>query len=91
MIADLTGFRGGVYYEAGFARGLGKEVILCCKDKYSIKIKYDAIDKEVIENGPHFDVNHLNTIYWKSNDLEDFKERLKNRIIGTVGRGSYSI
>ena len=27
LVADLTGHRGGVYYEAGFAQGLGLEVI----------------------------------------------------------------
>ncbi|TAK74002.1 MAG: hypothetical protein EPO11_07605 [Gammaproteobacteria bacterium] len=31
VIADLTGNRGGVYFEAGFAKGFGLEVIFTCK------------------------------------------------------------
>lgn len=49
VIADLTGQRGGVYYEAGYAVAKGKDLILCCKDG---------------EN-PHFDVAQINTIFWK--------------------------
>lgn len=48
VIADLTGQRGGVYYEAGYAVAKGKELILCCKKG---------------EN-PHFDVAQINTIFW---------------------------
>ena len=89
VIADLTGFRGGVYYEAGFARGLEKEVILCCKDGYEVKIKYAGSRKLKPEKGPHFDVNHLKTIYWKDDDLPAFKQSLKERILATVERGTY--
>jgi nucleoside 2-deoxyribosyltransferase len=32
MVADFTGQRGGVYFEAGFAKGLGIEVIFTCKN-----------------------------------------------------------
>jgi hypothetical protein len=32
MVADLTGLRPNVFYEAGFARGLGIPVVLTCKD-----------------------------------------------------------
>lgn len=88
VIADLTGFRGGVYYEAGFARGLGKEVILCCKDGYEVNIKYYGSGEEKTEKGPHFDVNHINIIFW-NDDLLAFKKRLKDRILATVERGSY--
>lgn len=31
IVADMTGYRGGVYYEAGFARGLGIPVIFTCR------------------------------------------------------------
>lgn len=49
VVADLTGQRGGVYYEAGYAMAKGKPVILSCKD----------------EEETHFDVAQINTIYWK--------------------------
>ena len=55
LIADFTygdkGMRGGVYYEAGFALGLGLEVIRSCRA--------DQIDDL------HFDVNHHYHIAWK--------------------------
>lgn len=31
IVADFTGQRGGVYFEAGFASGLGREVIWSCR------------------------------------------------------------
>lgn len=75
VVADLTGYRGGVYYEAGYGLGLGKEVILTChKDWYNG------------DNGKpkvHFDVNHLNTIVWST--PEELKERLIERIRATIG------
>lgn len=52
VIADLTGHRGGVYYEAGYAMAKGKTVILSCRNG---------------EN-THFDVAQINTIYWQNED-----------------------
>lgn len=52
VIADLTGQRGGVYYEAGYAVAKDKNLILCCKKG---------------EN-PHFDVAQINTIFWKNEE-----------------------
>ena len=63
VIADLTGNRGGVYYEAGFATARGKQVILSCKEKTKT----------------HFDVAQINTIYWKDEDdlYERLVKRIK--------------
>ncbi len=73
IVADLTGNRGGVYYEAGYALGLGKEVILIVDNNWLEKNK---------EN-PHFDVAQKNQIrYISKNDLS---VRLFNRITSTVG------
>ena len=56
VIADLTGQRGGVYYEAGYAVAKDKNLILCCKKG---------------EN-PHFDVAQINTIFWENEqDLKE--------------------
>ncbi len=56
VVADLTGQRGGVYYEAGYAVAKNKELILCCKEG---------------EN-PHFDVAQINTIFWENErDLKE--------------------
>lgn len=50
VIAELTSNNEGVYYEAGFAKGLGKIVIYCCPEQ----------GKE-----PHFDVRAINQVRWK--------------------------
>jgi nucleoside 2-deoxyribosyltransferase len=101
VIADLTclpeelvsdkifgGVRGGVYFEAGLARGQGKEVIHTCRDA----------DESIARL--HFDVHQINTIFWKEEkDSEgnivlksydsDFIDVLKHRIIATVGKGKH--
>ncbi len=77
VIADQTGNRGGVYFEAGFAKGLGKEVIFTCKKNW-----FD-------DPGVHFDTEHMNLILWE--DPEDLREKLQYRIEATLGKGSYSI
>lgn len=75
LIADLTGDpnngdRGGVYYEAGFGHGLGKQVILTCQ-----KVWFD-------EHKVHFDLNHHNVIVYE--DVNVLKTRLVNRIGATI-------
>lgn len=68
LIADFTGQRGGVYYEAGFAKGLGIPVIWTCKK--------DEIDKV------HFDTRQFNHITWEK--TEDLYIQLINRIKATI-------
>jgi hypothetical protein len=64
MIADFTKHRNGVYFEAGFGRGLGMEVIYTCK-------------KEDIDNAP-FDTRQYQHILWSNS--EELKEQLTFRI-----------
>ncbi len=68
LVADFTGHRGGVYYEAGFAKGIGMDVIWTCKE--------DEIEKT------HFDTRQYNHIVW--NDEKDLYEKLKRRIEATI-------
>jgi hypothetical protein len=63
--------RGGVYFEAGFALGLGLPVIWTCR--------HDLL------SGIHFDVRQYNTIAWER--AEELRERLKNRIVAILGQG----
>lgn len=80
LVADMTGYRGGVYYEAGFAKGLGKPVIFTCrKDWFDGELDSD---KKVIKERIHFDINHQNIIVWE--DPEDLKQRIINRIRATI-------
>ena len=68
LVADFTGNRGGVYYEAGFAHGLGLPVIWCVKE-------------EEIDN-LHFDTRQYNHIPY--NNTEDLYKKLLNRIKATI-------
>jgi hypothetical protein len=79
IVADMTfgkekGMRGGVYYEAGFAHGLGINVIWTAKK-----------DTEL-----HFDTRQYYCIPWEDDKLEDFIERLADRIEAKMGRGPTS-
>src|SRR5258708_7210157 len=56
LVADFTGHRGGVYFEAGFAMGLGLPVFWTCR----------ADDLKNL----HFDIRQYNCIDWSdANDL----------------------
>ena len=68
MIADFTGNRGGVYFEAGFAKGLGLDVIWTCRK--------DELDKV------HFDTRQFNHIAWETE--EELYKSLVNRIKNTI-------
>lgn len=80
LVADFTcggvdseeGFqpnpRGGVYYEAGLAHGLGMEVIFTCREDRLAWL--------------HFDTRQFAHIVWKT--PEDLREQLYNRISATL-------
>ncbi|MFQ6334629.1 hypothetical protein [Methylophilus sp. 3sh_L] len=74
VVADFTGQRGGVYFEAGFALGLGLPVIWTCK-------KSDL-------SSVHFDNRQYNFVLWDETKLDEFKSALQNRIEATIGKGS---
>jgi hypothetical protein len=71
VVADTAGHRGGVYFEAGYARTLGFEVIFSCPEG-----EFDHT---------HFDVSHMNHIVWKT--TADLREKLARRIQSTIGFG----
>lgn len=71
MIADFTGQRAGVYFEAGFMLGLGRTVIWMCK-------KSDL--GEV-----HFDARQYNFIDYET--IEEAHKRLYARILAIEGQG----
>lgn len=71
MVADFTGQRAGVYFEAGMMAGLGRNVIWIC-------------DKNELEE-VHFDVRQRNFIDWES--VEDARARLHKRILAIEGQG----
>jgi nucleoside 2-deoxyribosyltransferase len=72
VIADLTHHNRGAYWEAGFAEGLGRPVIYTCREK------------EWHDQKTHFDTNHLVTVIWSSDKLEDAAQKLTATIRATL-------
>jgi nucleoside 2-deoxyribosyltransferase len=75
VIADFTGHRGGVYYEAGFAHGLGRRVIFTCREDHLKDL--------------HFDVRQYNTILWT--EPASLIQPLQNRILALFGAGPLNL
>lgn len=74
MVADYTRQSDNVYFEAGFGLGLGLIVIPTCRED----------EAELL----HFDIRHLNALYWK--DSEDLVNKLSQRIRAVLGAGPYA-
>jgi hypothetical protein len=70
VVADFTGQRQSVYFEAGFACGLGKEVIWCCRS--------DEISKL------HFDTKHLGHVTW--DEPPDLRTKIRESIQANIIR-----
>jgi hypothetical protein len=68
-----THARGGVYFEAGFAKGLGREVIWT--------VRRDVLEAQVL----HFDTRQFAHIDWSS--PEELRSKLCKRILATFGEG----
>jgi len=92
LVAELTGQRGGVYFEAGFAYGMGIPVIWTCRsDWFNTEVTEKCIgivegikkECEIVQlRRTHFDVEHFPFIIWESTD--ELYEKLYNRIRATI-------
>jgi DNA-binding MarR family transcriptional regulator len=71
LVADLTGQRQSVYYEAGFAHGLEIPVFFTVRQD----------DHENV----HFDIRQYPFIVWSNK--EELRGKLSNRIEGNLGKG----
>ena len=72
IVADVTGNRSAVYYEAGFAHGLGLPVFLTCR-------------KDRISEDMCFDTQTFQHIVWET--PEDLREQLKFHIEARIDHG----
>lgn len=70
LVADVTQQKAGVYYEAGFAHGLGLPVIWCVK-------RCDL-------SNVHFDTRQYSHVLWDSE--EELRMQLHNYILATIGK-----
>ena len=70
-MADVTQQRAGVYFEAGYALGLGLPVFWC--------VRKDDLDNV------HFDTRQYNHIVWENE--EDLAEQLYLFVTAIIGKG----
>ena len=68
LVMDVTFQNYGAYYEAGYAQGLGKEVIITCREE-----EFNSSDKR-----PHFDIAQKQILVWKNE--EELIQRLSDWI-----------
>lgn len=77
LVADMTqgdsGARGGVYFEAGFAQGLGLPVFFT--------VRNDCVETL------HFDTRQYPHVIWDPSDMESFKSDLEGAIVARIGVG----
>ena len=70
VIADFTNQKGGVYFEAGMALGMGLPVVWCCRQD------------DVERNKLHFDTRQFAHIVWTSES--DLEEQLYHKIEAVI-------
>ena len=74
VVADITGGRAGVYFEAGFAKALGRDVFFTCRrDRF-------AEDK-------HFDTEHFHHTMWET--PVDLAKSLQEKVMALKGPGPH--
>ena len=74
IVADITGARGGVYFEAGFAKALGREVFFTCReDRFNL-------DK-------HFDTEHFQHTKW--GNPAELQAKLREKVLALKGSGPH--
>ena len=67
LVADFTCQNTGVYYEAGYAKGIGKTVIYTCRQDDFVNV--------------HFDIKQIQFVVWT--DTKDLENKLKEQIINS--------
>ena len=74
VVADITGARGGVYFEAGFAKALGRDVFFTCRED-----RFPA-DK-------HFDTEHFQHTMWTTPG--ELRSKLREKVLALKGNGPF--
>ena len=71
LVADVTEQKNGVYFEAGYAQGMGLAVIWTVREDDLSKV--------------HFDTRQFHHIVWR--DAQHLERELFNSITGIIGKG----
>ena len=72
VIADLTHGNNGAYWEAGFAEGCGVPAIYICEERV------------FGSQSTHFDTNHLTTVMWSVDRIDEFENALVEAVRNTL-------
>lgn len=90
LVMDISEPNFGAYYEAGYAQGMGKEVVFTCKSDVMKKDKFpcsDNYDKECDflkkYSKPHFDIAQKQILVWE--DEADLTKQLTEWIKFLMG------
>ena len=79
LILEISDPNYGAYYEAGYALGKGKEVIICC----SKNIFEKDFGEESKYRKPHFDIAQKQILIWDG--YEDLQKKLSEWIKAIIG------
>lgn len=74
VLADITHGNNGVYFEAGYAEGIGRPVIYTCRSD-----SFKSFDSK-----PHFDVSHHQCIQWDDPPTDEQLKKLRITIEHTL-------
>ena len=79
LILEISEPNYGAYYEAGYALGLGKEVIITCSAEV-FSHKYESEEEKKYERylKPHFDIAQKQILVW--NNYDDLSQKLSEWI-----------
>ncbi len=84
LILEISDPNYGAYYEAGYALGLGKEVIICCSSEvFNREYVTDAEKRYAKYLKPHFDIAQKQILLW--NDYADLSNKLTEWIKAIIG------
>jgi very-short-patch-repair endonuclease len=72
LLAEMTHYNRGAYWEAGFAEGLGMPVIYLANQ--------EVLDSKEPSIKPHFDVNHCTFVPWSETTIELDMQQLEATI-----------
>lgn len=83
LVLDITDPNYGAYYEAGYALGLGKEVIITCsREMFNKEYTTDEEKKYAKYTRPHFDIAQKQILIWDNHD--DLTKKLQEWIKAVV-------
>jgi hypothetical protein len=74
VLADLTFARPNCYYEAGYARGAFRRVLLSCRRDHDPRAGADPAHRV------HFDVDQNRITWWTAEDFDSVKDELVDRL-----------